>query len=250
MKYSSFTSPRASHEHSLHTLNLLYEYDDFMESVGSVVDLGAGDQLLDLEWWTTRTTRDEYQLPLEIQGTAVDTEIPSRQLDHVSFSKANIENFSEASRQFDVLWCHDVFQYLEHPYQALTNWHSIANDDAMMVLIFPQTVNMEYNRQAFDLMLGHLYHYSLTSLIYMLATTGWDCKGGFFKKNPGDPWLHAIVYKSETEPMTPGISWYELNETGLLPETAEQSIFKYGYIKQQELVVPWLDKSLTWMAQQ
>jgi len=221
-----------------------------MESVGSVADLGAGDQLLDLEWWTTRTTRDELELPLKIKGTAIDLTLPSQKFANVSFSKADIQTFNKAKRKFDVLWCHDVFQYLQHPYQALANWHGIANDDAMMVLIFPQTINMEYNKQAFDLMPGHLYHYSLTSLIYMLAVTGWDCKGGFFKKDPGDPWLHAIVYKSETEPMTPGINWYELSETGLLPETAEQSIFKYGYIKQQELVVPWLDKSLTWMAQQ
>jgi len=221
-----------------------------MESVGSVADLGAGDQLLDLEWWTTRTTRDELALPLKIKGTAIDLALPSQKFPNVSFSKADIQTFNKAKRKFDVLWCHDVFQYLQHPYQTLANWHSITNDDAMMVLIFPQTVNMEYNKQAFDLMPGHLYHYSLTSLIYMLAVSGWDCKGGFFKKDPGDPWLHAIVYKSDTEPMAPGISWYKLSETGLLPKTAEQSIFKYGYVKQQELVVPWLDKSLTWMAQQ
>ena len=250
MQYSSFQNQAQSHEHSLRTLNLMYEYDDFMESVGTVADLGSGNQLLDLEWWTTRTTRDELTIPLKIKGTAIDLEVPARKVNNVSFTKADIQTFSEVKRNFDVLWCHDVFQFLENPYQALSSWYHLAADDGMLVLIFPQTVNMEYNQQAYNLLPGHLYHYSITSLIYMLSVCGWDCKGGFFKKTPGNEWLHAIVYKSKIPPMKPGISWYELSEKGLLPETADQSISKYGYIRQQQLVLPWLDKSLTWWAQQ
>ncbi len=250
MKYSSFTNPLHSHEHSLQTLNLLYEYDDFMESVATVVDLGSGSDLLDIEWWTTRTTRDEEKIPLEIQGTAVDLELPDRAVDHVSFVKHDIHTLFENKRQFDVLWCHDVFQYLHNPYQALASWRNIADDDAMLVLAFPQTVNMVYNTQAFDLLPGHCFHHTMTSLIYMLAVNGWDCNGGFFKKHAEDPWLHAIVYKSSQEPLPPGTSWYELMETGLLPDTAAKSVFKHGYVRQQDLVLPWLDKSLIWMAQQ
>lgn len=250
MKYSSFTSPKESHAHSLQVLNLLYEYDDFMESVATVVDLGSGDQLLDLEWWTTRTTRDEQQIPLEIRGTAVDQNLPERQVENIAFTKADIQTFNQAKRKFDVLWCHDVLQYLENPYQALLNWREIADDDSMLVLSVPQSVNIEYNVQEFNLPPGHLYHYTMTSLIYLLAVNGWDCKSGFFKKSPGDPWLHAIVYKSEVEPSESGTSWYELSEKGLLPESADKSIFKYGHVRQSDLVLPWLDKSLSWMAQQ
>jgi len=45
-------------------------------------------------------------------------------------------------------------------------------------------------------------------------------------------------------------SWYDLIEKKLLPESAETSIMKHGYLRQQDLLIPWLDKNLTWMGQQ
>ena len=252
MKYSSFASVQDSHNHSLDTLNLLYEYDDFMDSVGRVVDLGCGKEGSDLQWWATRTTRGEEQIPLNIQCVGVD-QFASLDNTHknISYQKLDIETYNKTKRGFDVLWCHDTFQYLLNPYQTLRNWYNISNENGMLVLILPQTVNMEYNTQAYDLPLGHFYNHTMTSLIYMLAVNGWDCGDGFFKKDPGDPWLHAIVYKSSTAPMDPlKTGWYELLETGLLPESAEKSIIKHGKVRQQDLILPWLDKSITWMAQQ
>jgi len=252
MKYSSFASPKDSHAHSLQTLNLLYEYDDFMESVGRLVDLGCGESALDLEWWATRTTRGEEQIPLNIQCVGAD-QFSGLSLDYknVSYQKVDIETYNSAKKGFDVLWCHDTFQYLLNPYQALKNWYNITNDDGMLVLIMPQTTNMEYNTQAFDLPLGHKYNHTMSSLIYMLAVNGWDCRGGFFKKDVDDSWLHAIAYKSDIEPMDPlQTDWYELMETKLLPESADASILKYGKLRQRDLVLPWLDKSNTWMGQQ
>lgn len=84
----------------------------------------------------------------------------------------------------------------------------------------------------------------------MLAVSGWDCEGGFFKKSPNDPWLHAVVYRSDIEPMDPKNSWYDLAETGLLPKSAVASINRYGFVNQNDLILPWLDKSLTWYGQQ
>ena len=252
MKYSSFASAHNSHQHSLKTLDLLYEYDDFMESVGRLVDLGCGKEALDLEWWATRTTRGEEAIPLNIQCVGTD-QYTNLNIQHknISYQNLNIETYSTVKRGFDVLWCHDTFQYLLNPYQTLRNWYNIANDNAMLVLILPQTVNMEYNTQAYDLPLGHFYNHTMSTLIYMLVVNGWDCADGFFKKDPNDPWLHAIVYKSKTAPMDPvKNSWYELLETGLLPESAAKSIVKHGRLRQQDLILTWLDKSITWMAQQ
>ena len=252
MKYSSFTSIRKSHEHSLQTLNLLYEYDDFMESVGRLVDLGCGKSALDLEWWATRTTRGEEQIPLDIQCVGTDL-CKSIDIDYknVSYQNSNIEEYSSAKSKFDVLWCHDTFQYLLNPYQTLHNWYHITNQNGMLVLILPQITNMEFNTQAFDMPLGHFYNYTITNLIYMLAVNGWDCRDGFFKKDINDNWLHAIVYKSNIEPMDPrDTSWYELMEQKLLPDTVDTSILKYGKLRQRDLVLPWLDKSNTWMGQQ
>ena len=44
-----FRNAEESHQHSLETLNQLYEYDDFMMSIGTLADIGCGDGK-DLEW--------------------------------------------------------------------------------------------------------------------------------------------------------------------------------------------------------
>ena len=82
----------------------------------------------------------------------------------------------------------------------------------------------------------------------MLAITGWDCASGFFRETPQDPCIHAVVYKSAQEPRDPRkTSWYDLAESNILPASAAKSINAHGYLRQQDLIVPWLDHSLTWM---
>jgi len=86
--------------------------------------------------------------------------------------------------------------------------------------------------------------------MHQLAVNGFDCRDGFFKKSVNDAWLHAIVYKSEYEPMDPRTTnWYELDERELLPQSASDSLNRFGHVRQRDLILPWLDKSLTWFAQ-
>ena len=223
-----------------------------MESVGTVLDLGCGIELLDLEWWATRTTRDEDPVPLNITGHGVNLgDKPARKVPGVSYSKKDISDWQSSKKKYDVLWCHDVFQYLLNPYQALANWWHLANPNAMLILSFPQTVEVKNNVQEYDLPLGHHYHHTVVSLIRMLACAGWDCREGFFQKKPSDVWLNAIVYRSDAEPQNPlETTWYDLEEKQLIPETAELSLQRYGRVRQRDLVLPWLDKSIAWMEQQ
>jgi hypothetical protein len=91
----------------------------------------------------------------------------------------------------------------------------------------------------------------MVSLIHALAVSGFDCRDGFFKKMPDDPWLHAIVYKSEHAPMDPRTTrWYDLIDLELIPDSMAASIMRYGYARQRDLVLPWIDKSLHSFAQQ
>ena len=47
MNYSSFASEQTAFEHSKkHILDLFYQYDDFMESIGRVVDLGCKNEAM------------------------------------------------------------------------------------------------------------------------------------------------------------------------------------------------------------
>jgi hypothetical protein len=119
----------------------------------------------------------------------------------------------------------------------------------MLAITVPQTTNFKQRQSAFTQQSGVYYHYTMVNLIHMLALTGWDCKSGFFYKNPQDSWIHAVVYKSAYEPMCPQTTtWYDLVEKKLLPESADVGINAHGYLRQQDLVLSWLDKSLTCMA--
>jgi len=59
-----------------------------------------------------------------------------------------------------------------------------------------------------------------------------------------------VVYKTDVPEKNPKTtSWYDLVEAKLLPESADRSIMAHGYLRQQDLIVPWLDKSLQAMNQ-
>lgn len=244
----SFTSAEQSHHHSLETLNCFYEHDDFMLSVASVLDLGCGSGL-DLEWWATRTTREAKPQPLNIRCQGFDIiDTPSVVARHrnISYQVQDIEQeIKGIKKTFDVLWCHDVFQYVIDPFSTLARWYDLAEDDGMLVLIVPQTTNVEKNRQEFEQQNFCYHHWTLVNLIHTLAVSGWNCKLGHFRKQINDPWLHAVVYKSQHRPMDPRkTSWYDLVEKGLLPDSADTGINQHGYLRQKDLNLYWIDKSL------
>ena len=251
----TFRNDNESHAHSLQTLNTLFEYDDFMESVGTLVDLGCGTGA-DLEWWATRTTRDDAPIPLNIRCTGIDIgPTPSivKKYTNVVYQKIDFEAVEQlpGNPKFDVLWCHDAFQYCINPIGTLAKWNTIAEDGGMLIMAVPQTTNMDIRQLSFTQPTGCYYHHTVVSLMHMLAINGWDCNSGFFLKRPDDDFIHVIAYKSNHAPMDPRTTtWYDLAEKSLLPETAVASVHRYGYLRQQDLVLAWIDKSLSWLGQQ
>ena len=250
--YQPFTTPESSHAHSLETLNLLYEYDDFMMSISTLADMGCGAGL-DTEWWATRTTRDEEKRPLNIKCTAIDQ---LKKLDvakkypNVRYQRQDMEQPILGQHRFDVLWCHDSFQYVIDPFTTLKNWWSSMNDNGMLIIVLPQMCSMEHKDFAYDQRDYCYWSWTMVNLIHVLAVSGFDCAEGHFLKRANDPWLHAAVYKSKHEPMDPRTTrWYNLIDKKLLPESAATSINRHGYLRQRDLVLPWLDKSLTWLGE-
>lgn len=238
---------------SLSILNALREYDDFMESIKTLVDLGCGSGD-DLIWWATAATREDVPKPLNIKCTGVD------KLDRLSLTQkySNIiyqcndfeKKINPPKELFDVLWCHDAFQYCINPIETLVNWRQIASDGAMLMIAVPQTIQIHRRQLNYFLPSGVYYHHTMISLIYMLSASGWDCNTGFFQQLPNDPWIRAVVYKSNNEPLDPKTTtWYELAETKLLPDSASKSILAYGYPRHQDLILPWIDKSFADLGQ-
>ena len=248
----NFTKTTDSHAHSLETLNQLLEYDDFMYSISTVVDLGCGDGD-DLGWWATRTTRDNNPQPLNIQCTGVDLFdklSKTKKYSNIAYQQGDFEGNIQAPKNgFDILWCHDSFQFALTPIQTLSRWWNMTSPGGMLYIGVPLTQRIHRRQLDYALPSGNYYHYTMVNLMYMLATTGWDCRSGFFKQSPNDTWLHAIVYKSEHNPLDPKTtSWYQLSELKLLPESTDASITAHGYLRQQDLVIQWIDHSLMSMA--
>jgi trans-aconitate methyltransferase len=240
-------------------LNQLYEYDDFMASINNLVDLGCGKGL-DLEWWATRTTRDDVPVPLNINCVGIDcfdSLNMTKQYPNITYYQSDFELLVPGSgpatgnQPYDVLWCHDSFQYCVNPLATLARWWHSAAEGAMLYIGVPQTTNLYRGRQDFTQQSGCYHHHTMVGLIHMLSVSGWDCRSGFFTKHVQDPWIHAVVYKSQIEPQDPKTTtWYRLAELGLIPESAERSVQAHGHLKQQDLTVAWLDKSLQYMGHQ
>jgi ubiquinone/menaquinone biosynthesis C-methylase UbiE len=248
----TFAHPGDSHQHSLETLNQLFEYDDFMFSLRTMVDLGCGTGD-DLIWWATRTTRDDNPKPLNIDCYGVDLDenlLIASEYKNITYQPGNFEDAIVApDGGFDVLWCHDAFQYAQNPIQTLSNWWHIASSGGMLSLTVPITQQIHHRQLSYTLPNGCYYHHTMVSLMYMLATAGWDCGAGFFKQLPTEPWLHAVVYKSIHPPLDPRkTDWHRLSELNLLPPSAAASVYAHSALRQQDLIVPWLDHSLLSMA--
>jgi SAM-dependent methyltransferase len=236
---------------SLKILSILREHDDFMESIRTMVDLGCGTGE-DLTWWATQTTREDSPQPLNIRCWGVDTQdqlSAVKKHANVTFQHTDFEQEVYPPKdKFDVLWCHDAFQYCLNPIDTLIKWKDIASEGAMLVIAVPETMQVYQRHMSFYLPPKVFYHHTVVSLIHMLSLTGWDCRSGFFQQQSNDPWIRAVVYKTDKPAMDPKTTtWYDLAADKRLPESAERSIQAHGYLRQQDLVLPWVDHSLNWL---
>jgi SAM-dependent methyltransferase len=234
---------------SLQVLNTLYEHDDFMSSIQNMVDLGCGNGE-DLVWWATRTTRDDHAEPLNIRCVGVDMleKLPVvRTYSNLTYQSTDFETTIYSPKNFfDILWCHNAFQYAIDPMNTLVKWRQIASPSAMLILSIPKTLEYHQNVKQCTLPSGVYYHYTLLNLLYILSTAGWDCRNGYYQNLPHDQWIRAAVYNSDQPARNPkNTTWFDLVDSKLLPESADRSIMAHGYLQESDLVLPWLDHSLS-----
>jgi len=234
-----------STRHSVSILNQLYEYDSFLDSLKNIADMGCGTGE-DIAWWATLTTRDDPPVPHNYNCFAVDSD-PSK-IARVP-SLPNINKINKDFNQLclpikvDLMFSHDSLQYSPNPLATLKLWNEMMNVNAMLVLVVPQHSGVEYNKYYSRTYSGCFYHYTPTNLLYMLAVNGFDCRDAYLLKRFNDPWIHIAVYKSDQEPRDPAVTgWLDLLDTGLLHPSIENSITQFGYLRQEDIVMPWLDR--------
>jgi len=243
---AQFKNPQESHQHSRQTMDLIYEFDTFLDSLEVIADMGCG-RGIDANWWATLATRDDPPEPRNYFTYAVDRDISRIDPEYKKLKnfKAIESDYSTVKipRPIDLIWCHDSFQYAINPIDTLRHWNSLMTPDGMLVMIVKQSISYEYNRIVTRAE-NYCYHnYNICNLLYMLALNGFDCNDAYVLKQANDPWLHLAVYKSKIEPLDPlTTSWFDLAELNLLHPTVVGSLNQWSHVRQEDILYPWLDK--------
>jgi len=245
-----FKNPADSHNHSLSILNYLYVYDDFMDSLEVVADMGCGSGL-DIRWWATRETRDDPPEPHNYLCYAVDSkpDILEPEVAEIPNVVSIVGNFETRviPRQVDLMWSHNTFQYAINPMATLRVWNETMNYNGMLILTVPMYQRYQYNRLKTVAANGCYYSYNICNLMYMLAVNGFDCRDCYFDMQENSPWISAAVYKSPHAPLDPATTtWHDLVDLNLVNDSVAISLNKYGYVAQEELLFTWLNKDWRW----
>jgi trans-aconitate methyltransferase len=241
-----FENDLQSHQHSLTILNQLAQYDNFLENLSSIADMGCGLSD-DIVWWATKeNTFEEPPVPYNYTCYAVDhdSKMLDRNLpDNVHKIVADFET-KTLPRPVDFIWSHNSFQYALSPVNTLRLWNQQMNENGMLYICVPTHRYTQHNRMVRISASHEYYSHTMSNLMYMLAVNGFDCNDAYFLKNQTEPWIHAAVYKTAIEPMDPRqTSWEQLAALDLLNPSAAACVNKYGHVKEDELIFTWLDRS-------
>lgn len=238
----------SDNRHSLSILNLIRQYDTFLEGIRHIADMGCGTGE-DINWWATLTNNNLIPEPYNFNCFAVDRD--ASKLAQVPTKK----NIHKVNKLFDtpylfpipidLIFAHNSLQYSTNPLHTLKMWNGYMKKDGMLIISVPQHTGIEYDRQYSRGYSGCYIHYTPIMLIYMLAVNGFDCRDAYLLKRFQDPWIDMVVYKSDIAPMDPDTtSWFDLIDKELLHPSMVNSLNANGYLKQEEIVMPWLDKEL------
>lgn len=234
--------------HSLGILETIRQYESFLESIKHVADMGCGSGE-DIEWWATLCNYDDPPTPYNFNCFAVDIDeaklkqVPKRKNIHKTHMSYEADYLFPVN--IDLMWAHDSLQYSTNPLQTLRRWNEYMTVNGMLLLTVPTHTDVEYDRFFSNSHSGCYFHYHPVNLIYMLAVNGFDCRDAYLLKKFQDPWIQMAVYKTDIAPMDPATTtWYDLAEKNLLHPSIVSSINSNGFLKQNEIVMPWLDKEL------
>lgn len=248
-----FKNGLQSHAHSLEFLELIMQYESFLDSVTTVADFGCGLGY-DMQWWDTLEYLETYE---DAAGSEIENwkarnlrcfavDVNSKQIevelsDRVSVIEGDFER-RVLPVNVDVIWCHNALHYATNPLDTLKIWNEQLNENGMLCIAMPLQNSYLNNRLTVRGIDRAYFNHNFLSLTYMLAVNGFDCRDAYFLKKENDFWLNAAVYKSHHAPMDPKkTSWWDLAELGLVNDSIKNSIDKNGFVRQEDVIYKWLD---------
>jgi SAM-dependent methyltransferase len=231
---------------SLETLTILNQYQDFLNNIETVSDMGCGIGT-DSNWWASLAKHDGTLRNIKVN--AIDIKLDSRvTLKHpnINYIAADFSASTLPANSQDFVWAHDSFQFSLNPFHTLNHWYDIMKVDGMLLITIPYCHSIHSHRDIQTVDITHMsnsyYNWTLGSLIMLLVANGFDCRQGHFKFDRVNGWIQAAVYKLPTRP-NPTISWYEMVDEKLLPASIEASILKNGNFNESDIVCEWIDRS-------
>lgn len=226
-------------------LELLNQFDDFKLSIKNMADLGCGDGR-DLEYWANMRDTNIDGTPgkyLDIGCYGVDLNCK-----HIEPQRHNIKyrnhdlntDVAMLPVSVDVVWCHDVMQYIYSPVEFLGRVNSAMNMGGMLYLSVPSTINVVHHMFKNYTPPGHLNTFTITQLLYLLGLNGFDIKDYYLQKLKYDDVIQVVVYK-ERDPLPYDTSWYAMTDMDIVSDNMREIIMRNGILGDQGLVTTWLD---------
>jgi len=238
-----------SHHHSLETLAVMHQYEDWIKNIKNVAVMGAGIGL-DALWWADLKHSDGASYNINV--TSVELNPDANNMVGHSNIKWIYSDFStiELPSQ-DLIWCHNSFQYSLNPIGTLLHWYSLLRTDGMLCIQIPYRlgVNKSNNIDKVNYVVnpGIYFSHTISSLIVQLAATGFDCRDAHFQLDKHRGWINLAVYKTVNVPdYTKNL--YDLKNTMRLPASLDEIIESKGFFEETDLILQWIDRSVQILA--
>ena len=227
------------------TLEFLNQFDDFKRSIKHMADLGCGNGA-HLEYWANMRDINEdgepgRYLDIACHGIDLNCEHIKPQRHNITYKNHDLNTDTPMlSVLVDVVWCHDVMQYIYSPVEFLGRVNRAMTMGGMLYLNVPSTVNVLQHRFQNYTPPGHYNTFTVTQILYLLALNGFDVKDYYLQKRKFEDIIQVVVYK-ERDPLPYTTTWYSMVEQGFVNANMEEVIMQNGILKDQGLVTTWLD---------
>jgi SAM-dependent methyltransferase len=239
---------QASHNHSLLALNYLDQFDDFKSSIKHMADFGCGKGL-DLEFWANMHTWTEEgepgpKLNFNCVGFDLNAEnnVPNRH--NIKYKNYDFNTDDVLwSVPFDVVWCHNLMQYMYSPVEFLGRVNRNMATGGMLYLCVPSTVSVFQNRFQNYTPAQHFNTFTVSQIIYLLALNGFDVNDFYLQKEQFVDIIQVVTYK-ERKPLSYTTSWYEMADMGILNDNIKEIVLQNNTLSDQGLVTKWLDGTI------